>query len=34
MLELEAEFLRRFPEQSAPDPARTRAGSRHLAGQD
>jgi hypothetical protein len=28
MLELEAEFLRRFPEDSAPDPARTRAGSR------
>jgi hypothetical protein len=28
MLELEAEFLRRLPAESAPDPRRTRAGSR------
>ena len=28
MLELEQEFLRRFPIESAPDPARTRAGRR------
>ena len=34
MLALEAEFLRRFPEESAPDPLRTRAGSRREAGQD
>ena len=34
MLELESEFLRRFPADSAPDPARTRAGSREAAGQD
>ena len=34
MLALEAEYLRRFPERSAPDPMRTRAGSRHAAGQD
>ena len=27
------EFLRRFPREAAPDPARTRAGSRHAAGQ-
>jgi len=27
MLELEAEFIRRFPEESAPDPRRTRAGA-------
>ncbi|MEP6464428.1 MAG: DUF6158 family protein [Frankiaceae bacterium] len=33
MLVLEAEYLRRFPERSAPDPMRTRAGSRHAAGQ-
>jgi hypothetical protein len=33
MLELEQEFLRRFPEEGAPDPARTRAGSRERAGQ-
>jgi hypothetical protein len=26
MLELEAEYLRRFPERAAPDPARVRAG--------
>ena len=29
MLELEQEFIRRFPEDAAPDPLRTRAGSRH-----
>lgn len=34
MLALEAEFLRRFPADSAPDPMRTRAGSRRAAGQD
>jgi hypothetical protein len=34
MLDLEAEFLRRFPQESAPDPRRTRAGSRSEAGQD
>lgn len=33
MLALEREFLRRFPEESAPDPQRTRAGSRERAGQ-
>jgi hypothetical protein len=33
MFELEAEYLRRFPDRVAPDPARTRAGSRHAAGQ-
>jgi hypothetical protein len=33
MLALEREFLRRFPEDSAPDPMRTRAGSRESAGQ-
>lgn len=33
MLALEAEFLRRFPQESAPDPLRTRAGSRESAGQ-
>lgn len=33
MLALEHEFLRRFPEESAPDPMRTRAGSRSSAGQ-
>ena len=33
MLALEREFLRRFPRESAPDPARTRAGSREAAGQ-
>jgi hypothetical protein len=33
MLELEGEFLRRFPVEAAPDPARTRAGSRTAAGQ-
>jgi Family of unknown function (DUF6158) len=34
MLALEAEFLRRFPQESAPNPLRTRAGSRKEAGQD
>lgn len=34
MLELEGEFLTRFPQESAPDPRRTRAGSRREAGQD
>ena len=34
MLELEAEFLRRLPQEAAPDPRRTRAGSRSEAGQD
>ena len=33
MLALEQEFLRRFPDASAPDPRRTRAGSRERAGQ-
>jgi hypothetical protein len=33
MLALEQEFLRRFPEEGAPDPQRTRAGSREKAGQ-
>jgi hypothetical protein len=33
MLALEQEFLRRFPAEAAPDPARTRAGSRESAGQ-
>ena len=33
MLALEQEFLRRFPEEGAPDPRRTRAGSREQAGQ-
>ena len=33
MLALEQEFLRRFPELGAPDPRRTRAGSRENAGQ-
>jgi hypothetical protein len=28
MLELEREFLRRFPDRSAPDPARVRASRR------
>lgn len=32
MLELEREYLRRFPERSAPDPMRTRAGSRDRDG--
>jgi hypothetical protein len=34
MLALEEEFLRRFPAEGAPDPRRTRAGSRDQAGQD
>jgi len=34
MLELESEWVRRFPDAAAPDPARTRAGSRSSAGQD
>lgn len=34
MLELEAEFRRRFPQEAGPDPRRTRAGSRQEAGQD
>ena len=29
MLELEQEFIRRFPDDAAPEPLRTRAGSRH-----
>jgi hypothetical protein len=33
MLALEKEYIRRFPEDSAPDPLRTRAGSREDAGQ-
>jgi hypothetical protein len=33
MLALEQEFLRRFPQEGAPDPMRTRAGSRENAGQ-
>ncbi len=33
MLALEREFLRRFPQDSAPDAMRTRAGSRASAGQ-
>jgi Family of unknown function (DUF6158) len=33
MLALEEEFLRRFPDAGAPDPRRTRAGSRESAGQ-
>lgn len=34
MLELEKEFIRRFPAEAAPDGRRTRAGSRAEAGQD
>jgi len=33
MLALEEEFVKRFPSESAPDPMRTRAGSRKAAGQ-
>ena len=33
MLALEAEFIARFPREAAPDPQRTRAGSREAAGQ-
>ena len=32
MLALEHEFLRRFPEEAAPDPRRTRAGIREQSG--
>jgi len=32
MLALEQEFIRRFPEEAAPEPLRTRAGSRHEQG--
>jgi hypothetical protein len=34
MLALEQEFLRRFPAGGAPNPMRTRAGSRRAAGQE
>jgi hypothetical protein len=34
MFELEAEYLRRFPDRAAPDPGRTRAGARARAGQE
>ncbi|HVL82713.1 MAG TPA: DUF6158 family protein [Pseudonocardia sp.] len=34
MLALEREFLRRFPAEAAPDPQRTRAGSRKGSGQE
>jgi hypothetical protein len=34
MLALEQEYLRRFPEDAAPDPLRTRAGSRANAAED
>jgi hypothetical protein len=33
-LAMETEFLRRFPDDGAPDPLRTRAGSRHARGQE
>ena len=33
MLDLESEFLRRLPTEAAPEPRRTRAGSREEAGQ-
>jgi hypothetical protein len=33
MIALELEFLRRFPEEGAPHPLRTRAGRREAAGQ-
>ncbi|WP_242419126.1 DUF6158 family protein, partial [Frankia sp. CpI1-P] len=32
MLELEREYLRRFPQAASPDPRRTRAGRRRAAG--
>jgi hypothetical protein len=32
MLALEQEFIRRFPEEAAPEPLRTRAGSRREQG--
>ena len=34
MLALESEFLRRFPQEAAPDPMRTRAGIREERGRD
>jgi hypothetical protein len=34
MFELEAEYLRRFPERAAPDERRTRAGRRAAAGEE
>lgn len=34
MLELEREYLERFPERTEPNPDRTRAGARERAGQD
>ena len=34
MLALEQEFLHRYPREGAPDPMRTRAGSRKAAGQN
>jgi hypothetical protein len=33
MLELEREYTSRFPEETEPDPLRTRRGSRKVAGQ-
>ncbi|EIV94464.1 DUF6158 family protein [Frankia sp. QA3] len=32
MMELEREYLRRFPDAASPDPRRTRAGRRRAAG--
>jgi Family of unknown function (DUF6158) len=32
MIELEGEYLRRFPNAASPDPRRTRAGRRRAAG--
>ena len=34
MLALEQEYLRRFPERTAPDPMRVRAERRAMSGQD
>jgi hypothetical protein len=34
MLELEAEYLRRFPERAQPDPLRVRETSREIDGRD
>ncbi len=34
MLALEAEYLRRFPDRSAPDPMRVRASRRKMSGQE
>lgn len=34
MLELEAEYARRFPRETEPDPQRTRAGARERDGHD